>query len=215
MATTSDTPEGPFTSGEGIIVETPAEHNNFPPFDASTFASQLLWFAITFAVLYYVMAKVALPRLAGIIEGRRDRIAADLDTAERLKGESEDAARSYEKALAQARANASSIAETARTAAKTKADAQRGETERDLAAKLTAAETRITDIKNRALGRGRVDRRRGDRGGGRLADRRQDDAGRGERGGAVGACREERQCLRTRHSGRWSASSCSSASSST
>ena len=151
MATTSDTPEGPFTSGEGIVVETPEEHNNFPPFDASTFASQLLWFAITFAVLYYVMAKVALPRLAGIIEGRRDRIAADLDTAERLKGESEDAARNYEKALAQARSNASSIADTARTASKTKADAQRGETERDLAAKLTAAEARITDIKNRAL----------------------------------------------------------------
>jgi F-type H+-transporting ATPase subunit b len=43
------------------------------------------------------------------------------------------------------------MAETARNAAKTKADAQRAETERDLAAKLTAAETRITEIKNRAL----------------------------------------------------------------
>ncbi|MCB1500660.1 MAG: F0F1 ATP synthase subunit B [Bauldia sp.] len=151
MATTSDTPEGPFTTGEGVVVETPGEHNNFPPFDASTFASQLLWFAITFAVLYYVMAKVALPRLGGIIEGRRDRIAADLDTAERLKGESEDAARNYEKALAQARAKASTIAEEARTEAKTKADSQRTELERALADRLTAAETRISDIKHRAL----------------------------------------------------------------
>jgi F-type H+-transporting ATPase subunit b len=151
MATTSQTPEGPFTSGEGIIVETPAEHNNFPPFDASTFASQLLWFAITFAVLYYLMARVALPRLGAIIEGRRDRIAADLDAAERLKGESEDAARSYEKALAQARAKASTIAEDARMAAKSKADAQRAETERALADKLVVAETRIAEIKDRAL----------------------------------------------------------------
>lgn len=151
MATTSETPEGPFTSGEGVVVETPAEHNNFPPFDASTFASQLLWFAITFAVLYYLMAKVALPRLGAIIEGRRDRIAADLDAAERLKSESEDAARSYEKALTQARAKASGIAEEARTAAKAKADAQRAETERALAEKLAVAETRITEIKNRAL----------------------------------------------------------------
>jgi F-type H+-transporting ATPase subunit b len=151
MATTSDTPEGPFTSGEGIVVETPEEHNNFPPFDASTFASQLLWFAITFAVLYYVMAKVALPRLAGIIEGRRDRIAADLDTAERLKGEAEDAARNYEKALGQARAKATNIAESARSAAKTKADTQRAATEQDLAAKLAAAEARIAEIKDRAL----------------------------------------------------------------
>lgn len=151
MATTSETPEGPFTNGEGVVVETPAEHNNFPPFDASTFASQLLWFAITFAVLYYLMAKVALPRLGAIIEGRRDRIAADLDAAERLKSESEDAARSYEKALTQARAKASGIAEEARTAAKAKADAQRAETERALAEKLAVAETRITEIKNRAL----------------------------------------------------------------
>ena len=151
MATTSETPEGPFTNGEGIVVETPAEHNNFPPFDASTFASQLLWFAITFAVLYYVMAKVALPRLAGIIEGRRDRVAADLDTAERLKGEAEDAARNYEKALGQARANATNIAESSRAAAKTKADAQRSETERELTAKLAAAEARIAEIKDRAL----------------------------------------------------------------
>lgn len=151
MATTSDTPEGPFTTGEGVVVETPAEHNNFPPFDASTFASQLLWFAITFVVLYYLMAKVALPRLGAIIEGRRDRIAADLDAAERLKGEAEDAARGYEKALAQARSKASGIAEEARSAAKAKADAQRAETERALGEKLVVAETRITEIKNRAL----------------------------------------------------------------
>lgn len=151
MATTSQTPEGPFTSGEGIVIETPEEHSNFPPFDASTFASQLLWFAITFAILYHVMAKVALPRLAGIIEGRRDRIAADLDAAERLRGESEDAAKRYEKALAQARTKASAIAEEARAAAKARVDAQRAETERALAQKLAAAETRIADIKERAL----------------------------------------------------------------
>ena len=33
------------------------------------------------------MAKVALPRIGGILEDRRDRIASDLDTAERLKQE--------------------------------------------------------------------------------------------------------------------------------
>ena len=71
----------------GTLVETPTEHKVFPPFDSTTFASQLLWFAITFALLYYLMAKVALPRIAGILEDRRDRIASDLDLAERLKRE--------------------------------------------------------------------------------------------------------------------------------
>jgi F-type H+-transporting ATPase subunit b len=150
-ATTGDINQEPFTSGEGIIVETPEEHAAFPPFDATTFASQLLWFAITFGLLYYLLAKVALPRLAGIIEGRRDRIAADLDAAERLKGESVDAARAYQAALADARGKASTIADTARSAAKSKADAQRASVESDLATKLSAAEARIADIKTRAL----------------------------------------------------------------
>ncbi len=141
----------PFVPQQGSVQETPAEHKTFPPFDATTFASQILWFAITFALLYYLMAKVALPRIGGILEGRRDRIAADLDQAERLKGESEDASAAYEKALAEARARASSIADAARETAKSKADAQRTEVEASLAGKLADAETRIAEIKNQAL----------------------------------------------------------------
>jgi F-type H+-transporting ATPase subunit b len=141
----------PFVPQQGSVQETPAEHKTFPPFDATTFASQILWFAITFALLYFMMAKVALPRIGGILEGRRDRIAADLDQAERLKGESEDASAAYEKALAEARARASSIADVARETAKSKADAQRTEVEASLAGKLADAETRIAEIKNQAL----------------------------------------------------------------
>ncbi|MCB1489364.1 MAG: F0F1 ATP synthase subunit B [Bauldia sp.] len=141
----------PFEAAAGTLHESPQEHKVFPPFDATTFASQLLWFAITFALLYYLMAKVALPRIGGILEGRRDRIAADLDQAERLKGESEDAAAAYEKALAEARARASSIADGAREAAKSKAEVQRTEVEASLASKLADAETRIAEIKNQAL----------------------------------------------------------------
>ncbi|MEP0320726.1 F0F1 ATP synthase subunit B [Bauldia litoralis] len=141
----------PFVTTDGTIHETPAEHKVFPPFDATTYASQLLWFAITFVLLYYLMAKVAIPRIGGILEGRRDRIAADLDQAERLKGESEDAEAAYEKALAEARGRASSIADTAREGAKSKAEAQRVEVEASLAGKLADAESRIAEIKNQAL----------------------------------------------------------------
>lgn len=148
MATSN--PE-PFVGGH-VISETAAEHTVFPPFDATTFASQLLWFAITFGILYYLLSKIALPRIAGILEGRRDRIAADLDAAERLKGESEAAGAAYEKALAAARGRASAIADDARGAAKAKADAQRQEVEADLGRRLAAAETRIADIKTRAVG---------------------------------------------------------------
>jgi len=137
--------------GAGTLAETEAEHKSFPPFDSSTYPSQLLWLAITFGLLYYVMAKIALPRIGGILEDRRDRIAADLDMAERLKAESEDAITGYEKALANARAKAFAIAETAREEAKASADARRAESEAKLNSQLATAEKRIADIKQKAL----------------------------------------------------------------
>jgi F-type H+-transporting ATPase subunit b len=148
---TSDVTHEPFTGGEGVIVETAAEHTVFPPFDATTFASQLLWFALTFALLYYLMSKIALPRIAGILEDRRDRIASDLDLAERLKKDSEAALAGYEKSLAEARVRANAIAEGARDGAKQAAAAKRSATEANLAEKLGVAEKRIGEIKSKAL----------------------------------------------------------------
>lgn len=123
----------------------------FPPFDASTYASQLLWLAITFGLFYVLMQKVIVPRVGGILENRHDRIAQDLDEAARLKAEADAAIETYEKELSAARAKASQIATTAREEAKAKADAERAAIEADLAAKLSLAETRISDIKAKAF----------------------------------------------------------------
>ncbi len=57
----------------------------------SSFASQLLWLAITFGIFYYLMSKVVIPRISGILGVRRDRITRDLDEAQRLKEESDAA----------------------------------------------------------------------------------------------------------------------------
>ncbi|HKG86273.1 MAG TPA: F0F1 ATP synthase subunit B', partial [Beijerinckiaceae bacterium] len=88
----------------------PEAHGAFPPFASHTFASQLLWFAVAFGLLYYVMSRVALPRVAAIMESRSQRIAADLADAERLRAESEAAGAAYEKSLGDARAKAKAIA---------------------------------------------------------------------------------------------------------
>lgn len=137
--------------GTGAIVETAAEHDVFPPFDATTFASQLFWLAITFVVLYWLIARVAVPRISGIINARAGRIADDLAAAEKARADSEAAREGYEKALAEARNRGFAIAEEARGAAKAAADKERKSVESSLTAKLSEAETRIAGIKSRAL----------------------------------------------------------------
>lgn len=136
---------------EGAVEVEAVEEEAFPPFDPTYFASQLLWLAITFTALYLLLARVVLPRIGGILEDRRDRIAADLDQAERLKQQSDDAVAAYERALAEARAGAFAIAEEARDAARAEAGEKSAEVERGLEAHLKAAETRIAEIKEKAL----------------------------------------------------------------
>lgn len=134
--------------------EVPADahgSSGFPPFDPSGFASQLLWLAITFGLFYYLMAKVVLPRIGGILEVRSDRIAGDLDEAERLKRESDEAIAAYEQALAEARQNAHAIALETREKLSVDMDAKRAASEAELSVKLAEAEERIAGIKAQAL----------------------------------------------------------------
>lgn len=124
----------------------------FPPFDPATFASQILWLVITFGVFYMIMSRVIIPRLAGILEVRHDRISRDLDETERLKNEADAAHASYEHELAEAKKNAHAIASEATEKAKAESAAAREKVEAELAEKMADAEARISEIKAKAMG---------------------------------------------------------------
>jgi len=125
---------------------------SFPPFDSSTYPSQLLWLAITFGLFYLFLKKVVLPRVGGILEDRSTRISGDLDEAARMKAEADAAVAAYEQELAEAKAKANAIGQEAHEASKAKADAERKKVEASLAEKLAAAESKIAGIKAKAMG---------------------------------------------------------------
>ena len=124
----------------------------FPPFDPTYFGSQLLWLTITFGAFYFVMARVIIPRLSGILEDRHDRISRDLDEAQRLSAEADAAEAAYEHELAQAKNNAHAIALEATDKAKAEAASTREKVEAQLAEQMAEAEARISAIKEKALG---------------------------------------------------------------
>ena len=94
--------------------EVPEGHGIFPPFDSQTFPSQLLWLSVIFILLYVLMARLALPRIASIIEGRRKLVDDDLAEAQRFKEQSDAAIVAHEQALADARAHAQTIIDARR-----------------------------------------------------------------------------------------------------
>ena len=123
----------------------------FPPLATETYPSQLLWLAITFGLLYYLMSKTVLPRISSILEVRKDRVAADLDEANRLDEEGKAAVAAYEQELATARQNAQGIAQTARDESKTASDARRAEAEGRLNEQIATSEGRIAEMRAAAL----------------------------------------------------------------
>jgi F-type H+-transporting ATPase subunit b len=123
----------------------------FPPFERDTFPSQLFWLVICFVLLYVMTARLVRPRVGAIIEGRKGRVAGDLAEASRLKGEAETAMAAYEKALADARARAQTIASETRDKLQGEADRNRKTLEDQLAGRLADAEKSIAATKNAAM----------------------------------------------------------------
>src|SRR5215510_7737835 len=123
----------------------------FPPLDASTFAPQLVWLALTFALLYVILKRAVLPRVGEVIEERSDRIKRDLAQAEELKVETDKALAHYEQALSDARAQAGAIVKTMRDRLADEVGKERAKVDAQIAAKLAEAETRIAETKSRAL----------------------------------------------------------------
>ena len=122
-----------------------------PQLEFADFAPQLIWLTITFVTLYWVMARIALPRIGAVIEERRDRIADDLDQAEQLKQKTEEAIATYEQALAESRAKAHAIAQETRDKLAAELEAERSRLDQKMAKQAETAEARIGKAKDAAL----------------------------------------------------------------
>ena len=130
--------------------EVPKKEGGFPPFDTSTFSSQLFWLAITFGFLFVVLWRVAGPKINAAITNRRGTINGAIAEAGRARADAEAAQAKYEIALTKARTNANALAEETRqklnaeiAKAKAAADAQAHDA-------MAAAEARIAETREAA-----------------------------------------------------------------
>jgi len=93
-----------------------------------------------------------LPRIGAILAERSKRIADDLGAAQRLKEQSDAAHAAYEKALADARTRAQTIASATREKQASEAEATNKRLEAELHERLAAAEKSIAATRIAAMG---------------------------------------------------------------
>ena len=127
--------------GTGAHTEADGGHGGgFPPFESSTFASQLVSLVIAFVALYVIVSRIALPRVESVIDARQNAIEGDLAQAQKLKDESDAALKAYETELASARSRAQAISNETREKLNAASEAERKKLEDQLTIRLAAAE---------------------------------------------------------------------------
>jgi F-type H+-transporting ATPase subunit b len=124
---------------------------SFPPFDSSTFASQLVSLAIAFVALYLIVSRIALPRVGSLLDERQKAIESDLAKAQQLKEASDDALKAYENELAAARSRAQAIGAETREKLNAASSAERNKLEERLTHKLAEAERTIASTREAAM----------------------------------------------------------------
>lgn len=117
----------------------------------ATYGSQIFWLLVTFSVLLIAMWKMALPRVADVLNERQERIDNDLERAEKVKEEAEEVLQAYEATVAKARTEAQSILHAAADKISAESEKRHTELAQKLAGDAAEAEQRIDKAREDAL----------------------------------------------------------------
>ncbi|MBL4616913.1 MAG: F0F1 ATP synthase subunit B' [Robiginitomaculum sp.] len=135
----------------GADIASKSTEAGFSPFDMTYASPHIFWLVISFGLLFFVLWKVILPRLASTIEERNDKIADDLDQATQMKADAEAAGRAYDTALADSKSKAHAIAASARAKMDVELSAEIEAAEAGFAERATTSEMQIREATDKAL----------------------------------------------------------------
>ena len=112
--------------------------------------NQVFWLLVSLVVIYFVLSRIALPRIGAVLAERSGTITNDLAAAEDLKQKAVEAEAAYEKALADARHEANRIVAEARAEIQAELDAELAKADAQIAAQTAESEKAIAEIRDGA-----------------------------------------------------------------
>lgn len=128
-----------------------AEAAGMPQLDFSTFPNQIFWLIVAMVAIYFILSRIALPRIADVLAERRGTISNDIAAAEELKAQAVQAEADYNQALADARAESARIVAEAKAEIQAELDAATAKADAEIAAKAAESEKAIAEIRAGAV----------------------------------------------------------------
>ncbi len=134
--------------GEIVAAEVEA---GMPQLDFSTFPNQIFWLVVALLAIYYILSRVALPRIGSVLAERQGTITNDIAAAEELKLKAVEAEKTYDKALADARAAANKIVAAAKADIQSDLDDAIAKADAEIAVKSAESEKAIGEIRANSI----------------------------------------------------------------
>lgn len=122
-----------------------------PQLEFHLFPMQLFWLAVTFVLLYVVMAKIALPRIGSALDARAAKIDGDLAAATMARDQARALLEAHDKRIAQALQASRDLLRDAHHEMAAVVQKHDAEIAAELGAKAKAADQQITETKQKAL----------------------------------------------------------------
>ncbi|MGJ8626043.1 MAG: F0F1 ATP synthase subunit B' [Sulfitobacter sp.] len=135
----------------GVDMAEHASTPGMPQLDFSTWGNQVFWLILALIATYFILSRVALPRIGAVLAERQGTITNDIAAAEDLKAKATEAEAAYDKALLDARAEAQNIVAQAKADIQADLDVAISKADAEIAAKAAESEKAISDIRASAL----------------------------------------------------------------
>ena len=131
--------------------EQAAQSVGMPQLDFSTFPNQIFWLVLALLAIFFMLSRVALPRIASILATRQGLITSDIAAAENLKEKALAAEKAYQQALTDARNGAARIIAAAKAEIQKDVDAATVRADAELSIKAGQAAASIDAIRDSAV----------------------------------------------------------------
>lgn len=131
----------------GVCVDAGGSALGMPQLCADWMPNQIFWLVVTLIAIYFVMSRIALPRISAVLAERSGTITNDIAAAEELKNKAAEAEAAYDQALLDARAEANKIVAEAKAEIQAELDVELKKADAQIAAKTAESEAAINEIR--------------------------------------------------------------------
>ena len=134
-----------------ILRDVYAAEAGMPQLDPTYWASQVFWLTLIFSAIYFLIAKIFVPKIKGNIDARESQIRKDINEANSLKEEADKKLKEYNKIIDEAKLEAKKLISEGRKKINEDIQSKKDQIEKDIQKETLSATKEIEKFKINSL----------------------------------------------------------------